>query len=220
MILTEGGIGMYSMYRDFIPRVVKKKEINVIGAATKLVKSDMAILIIELTAENTDPIQAINDIRELTATSKDYLEEYGIKEEDVFYSRRELKPIYNENNEIIKYTATNVFRIRFYDIQRISEFLFDIKDDEVSVKEVIFTVENPVMYYNLALEAAVSNAYDKVAKVAEEMEVIIESTPQDITETTDVNEVLESIGQKEDSKFFKGFITLYATVEAKFMVMD
>lgn len=218
-----GGISVYHTYRNYMPRATKAKEINVIGTGTKIAKSDMIILVFDLINENKDPLEAKQSNEKLIDAALGYSAEFGIREEDIFYTRNELIPIYDENGEIIKYKASTVFKLLFYDIDTASEYLYNIRPRHVIVEEVLFTIKDPIGYYNEALEVAIHDAYDKATKVAEKMEVIIDRTPQNLTETTDMHDLLvgASYHYKGDPEELKeGFITMLATVEAKFLVGD
>lgn len=209
------------MYRNFVQRVNRTKEINVIGVGIKFVKSDMVILSFDLITEATNPIEAQIENEKLIERIKASLKEYGIREEDVFSAINELTPIYDENDEITGFKSSTVFRIIFYDIQVLSEFLYNIRAADIIVKDVLFTVKDPIKHWNEAIEEAVSNAYDRAVAVADEMGVMIESTAQDIVETTDPSKVFPRIHQRDKvTELIEGFITIYATVKAKYLVIN
>ncbi|WP_105614536.1 SIMPL domain-containing protein [Vallitalea okinawensis] len=213
----------YNMYRDLVPRIKKKKTINVIGVGTKIVKSDMAVLIFDMVTESIDPFQALENSGRQIEEANSTLKQFGIKEEDIFYTRDELMPSYDQSDEIITYKASTIYRVLFYDMQLLSEILFNVKGAKGRVTEVIFTVKDPVKYYNEALDLAVSDALVKATKIAEEMGIIIDDTPQNITETTNVHDLLMGVSHQhvEDTpKFMEGFITFFATVEAEFLELE
>ncbi|WP_242985334.1 SIMPL domain-containing protein [Vallitalea okinawensis] len=211
------------MYRGFVPRVTKAKEISVKGYGTRTVKSDMVILAFNLISEAQDPYKAQQENEQFIQIFLDTLNEYGIKDEDIFYTSNELTPVYDANNEVIRYIASSIFKISFYDLEYLSEFLYNLRNIEVEVEDVLFTVKDSTKLWNETLADAVSNAYDRAKAVADRLGVKIEEVPQKVTEITDVNQVIEELQKhviKEFASLAEGFTTNYSVVEAEFTIIE
>ncbi|WP_105614535.1 SIMPL domain-containing protein [Vallitalea okinawensis] len=209
------------MYRNIVRKENKAKEITVIGVGIKFIKSDMVIVGFDLITEATDPIQAQieNDklIERITAT----LKEYGIRSEDIFSSINKITPIIDEQDNIIGFKSSTIFRIIFYDQQVLSELLYNIRSEDIVVKDTFFTLKDPMLHWNEALEEAVANAYIRASAVAKEMDVVINGTAQDIIEVTDPGDVFPRIYDKKyAAEDDEGFIPLYASVKAKFLIIE
>lgn len=214
---------MYHMYRGFEPRVTKDKELIVKGYATKVIKSDMVILAFNLISVADDPYKAQQDNEQSIQIVMNNLREYGIKDEDVFYTSSGFIPVFDENNEITSYKVTTIFKILFYDLDNLSEFLYNLRTIDTIVEEILFTIKDEQKAWNETLEDAVTNVYDRALAAADRMGVSIENVPQTLREITDVVEVVSEYQKhvlKEFASLTQGFMTMYSIVEATFLIID
>lgn len=180
----------------------------------------MVIMGFDLITEAKDPIQAQieNDktINRITTS----LNEFGIRTEDIFSSINKISLIKDENNQITGYKASTIFTILFYDRQIHSEFLYNIRSENIKVRDAFFTVMDPMKHWNDAIEEVVINSIERAAVVAKTLDVNIESSPQDVIEITDPSDVLPRIYDRKNISDDEGFIPIYAAVKAKFLVKD
>lgn len=201
-------------------RQVKSKEIVVQGIGILDAKADMAILTFELETENSDPLEAEKANQKMISFAENYMNKYGIKEEDYSYARDELKPIYDKSGKITSYKASTMFRVKFYDINSITEFLYNIKGRHVIVRDVTFTLQDPKAHYQHALEKAVQGANNTVKTIARELKVTYDPVPFYIEETSSPTLFYEEIYQSSNNQDSPqtGFITITANVLAKYYV--
>ncbi|WP_105614537.1 SIMPL domain-containing protein [Vallitalea okinawensis] len=199
------------------------KSINVVGTGTNIAKLNKMILLFDIVNYNEDPLEAKNSNEVLIEAAKDYLNNFGIQEKDIDYSRNELAAIYDKSGLIDTFKAATNFKIQFYDLQVLAEFLYNIEGRHVIVKDIIFTLKDPIYYYDLALKNAVTNADNKASVIANKLGVYIEATAQELTEMTDAYDQTPWISGSNnnlDPKTVESTITFYATVKAKYLVVD
>lgn len=198
----------------------ESKEIVVQGIGIVEVKSDMAVLIFELETENSDPIEAEKANQKMIDFAEDYMKKYGIRPEDYTYAREELVPIYDSSGNIKEYKASTIFRVKFYNINMISEFLYNIKGRHVLVNRIIFTLRDPKFHYQKALAEAVKGADNTVNNIANQINVTYDPVPYFIEETSDADAFYKQIYHSSEARDNPqtGFITITANVLAKYNV--
>lgn len=211
---------MYSMNRASETQCQPKDKIIVQGIGILDAKSDMAILMFELENENSDPVVAEKQNQKMINFAEDYMKKYGIKEEDYSYARDELKPVYNKDGAITAYKASTNFRVKFYDINSITEFLYNIKGRHVIIKDITFTLQDPKSYYQVALQKAVQGANNTVLTISRELGVTYNPIPYYVEETSSSTLFYEEIYQSstDQNNPQTGFITITANVLAKYEV--
>lgn len=213
---------MYSMYRSYMTRQ-ERSEINVKGVGTEFTVPDVAIVSIDIVTTGEDPleIELFNSNR--VGQVLRWLNQFGIQDKDINVQDEILTPLLDEEGKTTSYQASTFITVTFYDFASISEFYYNIRGTDIEYSQITLTIKDVDKYYYIALKNAVDSAYQKAEVIADNMNVKLLPTPVILTETSNIEDILDQIIITEIEDVEKSGIStivISATVEAKFLVED
>lgn len=209
------------MYRGFIPRQEPQyDEINVTGIGTEFVLPDLGIVFINITSTGSDAVSVETNNAKMANDLIQELKKFGIKNEDIELITNIVVPRYIEDGQLREYQGMIAMAVTFHELSTISEFFYNIRGKDITVDRIIITLEDPSEYYGKALQSAVINARRNADKIAETLERTLLPDPKVISETSDIDQLVDEIivsnVNVEDIKLI--IFTIHATVRAKFLV--
>ncbi len=213
---------MYSMSRSYITRQ-ERSEINVKGVGSEFTVPDIAIVSIDIVTRGEDPldIETFNSNRVEQVLR--WLKQFGIQDKDINIQKEILTPILDEEGRTTSYQASTFITVTFYDFATIGEFYYNIHGTDIEYSQIILTLKDVDKYYYTALNRAIKSTYEKAKVVADSMDVQLVPIPVIVTETSNIEDILDQITiteveQAEDIAL--STIIISATVEAKFLVQS
>lgn len=202
---------------------LKKGELKINGTATIKVQPNIAIVNLGVVTEdmNLEKAQRENAIK-ITAIITELLK-FNIPKEDISTSAYSIEPQYDfvEGRQVFRgYRVTNILSITIKDLSKIGQII----DAAVSkganrVDSIKFTVENPSLYYNKALNLAIINAVNKAMQVQNALKVSVFKIPYKIIEQSSTENIQELVSFKAlaaTTPILPGQITITANINAFF----
>ncbi len=187
---------------------LNKDGIAVTGSAYKVVKSDTAVLKLELKATNPVKSAAYNKIKSQIPTVKDFLVKKGIKAEEITllpastYNNYKTNPINGYSTNIIEsYVYEQVVQIKTYDVDKIKDL--SVSAQELLDKGIDVNIYSPEYLYSKLgeikvelLKAASEDAKERakgmlsatgnrVGKISSVKMGVFQITPVDSTDVSD-----------------------------------
>lgn len=217
---------MYGMYRGAptpYNRQVNReeKEIIVKAFAQSTQKADYAIIAFEILSFGDDPVRAITNNTKSVELLNQSLEQNGIRDEDIFYSSKSIEEVVIDGNP--KYVASTIYQVNQYDLEGLSELLYNLRAMDAKIDQIIFTSSNNNEAWNKTFQQATANAYARAKAAAEQLKVTIDPVPIEIKDITNVEEVYSEIQQdviKDYASIATGLVTNYSIVEARYRVIE
>ncbi len=188
--------------------VIKKDGISVTGSAFKIVKSDTAILKLELKSRSASKSAAYNVIKTQIPTVKEYLIKEGINENEISILPPNNYPNYKTNpsngystNIIESYNFAQIIQIKTNNVDKIKEL--SVSAQSLLDKGIDLNIETPEYYYSklgeikveLLKEASqdakqrakgmLSATGNNVGKISSVKMGVFQITPADSTEVSD-----------------------------------
>lgn len=211
------------MKRNECVREEKQSLLNVTGVATKFLVPNMAIVSMDIDSysSNQTPVQVqlANDKKVERVVNN--LNKIGVKKEDITTVRDIIKPIYNENGTIDKYKASTTIKVNFYDLTTVSQFIYDYQGSDISIFQVIMTIEDFQGEYRKTLDMAMENAKMNAENLANSQNLTLSNEPKNISETTDLPVLLDNviIEAYDGSDVNFSIITVTATVRVSYSIL-
>ena len=118
----------------FASKISKNENITVTGSASKIVKSDSARLSFSIRTRKISQKEAFSNLKKQTPEVIKYLEEQGIKKENIDVKSMHGYNVYKQNekgystNEIIAFEANQTIEIKSDDVLKIKEISTDIQN--------------------------------------------------------------------------------------------
>ncbi|GAA0182170.1 oxidative stress defense protein [Clostridium sediminicola] len=164
----------------------KDFKIKVWGEGNVTAKADEAIISLGVVTKDKNIKKAKVENAVLLNKIIEGLIKIGIDEEDIETATYTITPIYDyQNNEKIfrGYEVKHILEISVKDINKADDVI-DVatKNGANVINYIRFTVSNPELYYNQALEKAVLNSKEKAAVIAQTLGVEINEIPLRVTE--------------------------------------
>ena len=132
---------------------ISKESISVTGSAYKLVKSDTAVLRLDIKERNINKAEAYNALKRQIPAVKEYLLKEGIKEENITIKTPTNYPIYKydpktgySTNQIAAYNFSQIIEIKSNDVEKIKELSLSVQN--LLDKGVDINVNAPEYYYS------------------------------------------------------------------------
>lgn len=217
---------MYGMYRG--PQQVRThrvgKEIITRAYAAKLIRADRAIILFKLTSKGADPVRATYNNQQAVTRFLQVVKEYGIRDEDIFFTSEEIRIIPNEeDNTLNSYEAATLFQIIFTTLDDLSQFLYNLRAIDVVPLDITLTISNQFEAWNETFEEATAKALTRAKSAAKEMEVEIDEIPLELKDLTNLEEISKQIQEnliKEFSSLGSGITNVYSIVEARYTIIE
>ena len=136
----------------FANKISKNENITVTGSASKIVKSDSAKLGFSIRTRKINQKESFSYLKSQTPNVIKYLEEKGIKKEDIDVKSMNGYNVYRQNNngystnEIIAYDASQHIEIKSSDVLKIKEISTDIQS--LIDKGINIEVYSPEYFYS------------------------------------------------------------------------
>lgn len=136
----------------FASKISKNENITVTGSAYKIVKSDSAKLDFSIRTRKINQKEAFAFLKKQTPEVVKYLENKGIKKEDIDIKAMNGYNIYRQNdkgystNEIIAYEASQLIEFKSNDVLKVKEITTDIQN--LIDKGINIEVYSPQYFYS------------------------------------------------------------------------
>lgn len=136
----------------FASKISKNENITVTGSAYKIVKSDSAKLEFSIRTRKINQKEAFAFLKKQTPEVVKYLENNGIKKEDIDIKAMNGYNIYRQNdkgystNEIIAYEASQLIEFKSNDVLKVKEITTDIQN--LIDKGINIEVYSPQYFYS------------------------------------------------------------------------
>ena len=184
--------GQYNYY-SYIPNPdlqacadLRACKLKVEGIGNVKVQPDIAVVVLGVVTENIQLklSQEENTVR-MTAVIKT-LKEMGISSEDIQTQSYNVTPQYDfvEGKQVLRgYRVEHMLEITIRDMNRIGEIIdAAVQNGANQISSVKFTVADPSVYYQQALNAAVDDALAKVRTLGRKLNIEVSQVPVQIVE--------------------------------------
>lgn len=166
----------------------KDFKMKVWGEGSVTAKADEAIISLGVVTKDKNLKKAKEENALLLNRVIKGLIKIGIADEDIETVTYTITPMYDyQNNEKIfrGYEVKHILEISVKDINKADDVI-DVatKNGANVINYIRFTVSNPELYYNQALEKAILNAKEKANVIAETLGVEINEIPLSVTENS------------------------------------
>src|SRR3712207_6173673 len=142
-----------------------KSKIQVTGESTLKVNPNMAMVNIGIDTEDKDLQKAQQQNAKISRIVIKGLENMGIKKNDISTVIYNIEPLYDyvDGKQVFNtYSVSNVLNVNITDMNKIGLVIDEsVKNGANNIKDITFTVSNPEVYYNKALQLAVKNSVEK-----------------------------------------------------------
>lgn len=209
------------------PPIAPRKDttiIRVTGKGTLSVPANQAIITLGVVTENTNLSQAQANNSVSMSNVITSLLSLGIPGDQIETVVYRIDSEYNFENgqQIFKgYKVTHLIQITVNDISIIGQVIDTAVDNGAnSVSTIQFTVNDLDIFYNQALSKAIQNGQVKAMIIAQDLNVILNQTPDKVIEITQPTAPIpfsaSFLAKSEASPIQPGNITLTAIVEMEF----
>lgn len=216
------GNGMYRNAPSMNSRLVRvEKEIVVKGYAQEIKSADRAIIAFDLISTGEDPVRAIANNKKAVDQLNTILKNSGLRDEDIFFSGNEIVEKVEDGRNV--YESSVMYQIVEYDLQNVSELLYNLRSMNVRINDIIYTSGEIGKGYNETFKKATANAYTRALAAAEELKVKIDPVPVLLKDITNLEEDVIKLQEsliKDYAALSKGLITNYSIVEARYRIVE
>ena len=137
----------------FASKISKTESISTTGSAFKIVKSDSAKLSFDINARGLNQKIAFNILNKQKPQVIKYLTDFGINKKDIelkpaygYYNYKSIPNSYAKSDEILDYSASQMFEIKSSDVEKIKEISLDIQ--KLTELGIVINVHSPEYYYS------------------------------------------------------------------------
>lgn len=223
-------IQQYS-YNSYSPSLNTRPCINTNGCKLKVegvgvikIQPDMAVLSLGVITQNLQLKIAQQENAEIIRKVINTLNDMGIPQRDIQTQAYIINPRYDyiEGKQVFRgYEVIHTLGITVRDINKIGEIMDNAVQSGVNqVSGITFSIENPSIIYQQALEAAVDDAFMKAKTLGDKIGVIVSRVPVNMIEkkceaiTPKMPTILQSAGTVTQVQ--PGQIEVRAIIEAVF----
>lgn len=165
-----------------------KSKIQVTGESTLKVNPNMAMVNIGIDTEDKDLQKAQQQNAKISRIVIKGLENMGIKKNDISTVIYNIEPLYDyvDGKQVFNtYSVSNVLNVNITDMNKIGLVIDEsVKNGANNIKDITFTVSNPEVYYNKALQLAVKNSVEKAMIIGNVLNIKVNKIPCSIEERT------------------------------------
>ena len=147
---------------------VDKGSLSVIGTSSIQVPTDLALLNLSITTENTSLEEASDENARISKNILISLTDFGISKDDIDNQDVFVTKNYdNTNNTVSSYTVTNTIVIKVKDFSKLREiYSLAVENGANGNMNINFILSNPSYYYNKAVKRASQDALSKASLLA------------------------------------------------------
>ncbi len=177
----------------------KDRLITVVGIGKVEVEPDIIVINMGVTTQDTDVVKAQDDNKTKMNKVIDGLRRDGVSQNDIKTTQFSVTPRYNYvdgKQEFIGYVVNNVIQVTVRDMDQVGMIIENaLKNGVNNQRGLNYTVSEPEIYYEEALELAVINAREKAQNIAMTLQSNINMRPIKVIEKTNRDQISPREGQ-------------------------
>lgn len=171
----------------------KDRLITVVGIGKVEVEPDIIVINMGVTTQDSDVVKAQDDNKTIMNKVIDGLRRDGVKQNDIKTTQFSVTPRYNYvdgKQEFIGYVVNNVIQVTVRDMDQVGMIIENaLKNGVNNQRGLNYTVSEPELYYEEALELAVINAQEKAQNIAMTLHSSINMQPIKVIEKTNRDQI-------------------------------
>lgn len=178
------------MYYPYVPQQVyrqpERRRMTVTGEGSVSAQPDIVSIQLGVRTESESVLQAEQENASVMNQVIDALIGTGIPRENIKTASFTISPLYDfvEGEQVFRgYQVINSITVELNDVSKAGLAIDTAVQNGVNqVSSLQFSLQNPEIYYNDALDKALKNAISKATSIAQSLQVNLDSTPVKITE--------------------------------------
>lgn len=161
-------------------------KMNISGKGSIMAKPDIAVVNIGVITANKDLKTAQSQNAVKSSAVYNSLIKNNVLEKDIITESYTITQEYDyvEGKQIFKdYKVSNTFKVTIRDLSKVGEIIDDaVAAGANEVNNIKFTASNSELYYEQALNLAITEAVKKAASIERKLDIIVNKIPVSITE--------------------------------------
>ena len=178
------------MYYPYVPQQVyrqpERRRMTVTGEGSVSAQPDTVSIQLGVRTESESVLQAEQENASVMNQVIDALIGTGIPRENIKTASFTISPLYDfvEGEQVFRgYQVINSITVELNDVSKAGLVIDTAVQNGVNqVSSLQFSLQNPEIYYNDALDKALKNAISKATSIAQSLQVNLDPTPVKITE--------------------------------------